>query len=209
MKKQILLLMTIMVALYAPLFAQKARFGIQAGPTVSNMVIKFDNVKLNTDLKLGFTAGFLADIPLNDHFHFQPAVNFVQKGSLNHEDYHKSQATLNYIELPFNFIYRTQSVKGFFAGIGPSLGIGLSGQTKDEIETETIHFGNNEVEDDLKRMDFGGNIQIGYMFGNGIQVGINYNKTFSNLFIGENADDASLKNNYYSLRVGYLLKSKK
>jgi Outer membrane protein beta-barrel domain len=209
MKKQ-MLLMTAMIFLFnVSLLAQKFRFGIQAGSTMSNMSVKVGDIKLPSDMKFGVTAGLLFDMPINEHFIFQPAANFVQKGFNTSDGDHSSHTTLNYIEAPLNFLYRQNSSKGFFAGIGPSIGYGISGKLKDETGEENIHFGSNENEDDLKTMDLGGNVLAGYLFGNGLQVSANYNQSFSNLAIGDAASDIKIKNNYFSVRVGYFFSRKK
>jgi hypothetical protein len=207
MKKQLLFTMSMAAFLQVSLFAQKARFGIQAGPTMSNVVAKFGDVNSTSDFKVGFTAGFLIDKPINAHFIFQPALNFVQKGSSTSDGDYSSTMTLNYIEVPLNFLYRAQAAKGFFGGIGPSIGVGISGQSKDGTEKETIHFGPDE--EDVKRMDLGGNLVAGYLFGNGLQVAGNFNKSFSNMVNGEDASDIKLKNNYFSIRVSYFFNGKK
>ncbi len=210
MKKQMFLLVLASSIWHTTLFAQKARFGIQAGPTFSNIVVKAVGGEQETsDMKIGFTAGFMLDKPISDHFIFQPALNFVQKGSSVNESDYKSSATLNYIELPLNFLYRQDPSKGFFAGIGPSIGVGIYGEWKDDYEKESIHFGNDEMEDDFMRMDFGGNLLAGYLFANGLQITANFNKSLSNLVIGEYASDFKIKNNYFSLRVGYFFNTKK
>lgn len=208
MKKNFLLLITLITVLHASTFAQKARFGIQAGPTMSNLVIKGMGEQETSDMKAGFTAGILVDKPINAHFIFQPAVNFVQKGQSANDYGYTSSTTLNYVEIPLNFLYRAEASKGFFAGAGPSIGIGINGKTKDGSEKYDIKFGNDEDKDDLKRMDFGANLVAGYLFGNGLQIAANFNKSFSNLIIGEAASDVTVKNNYFSVRVGYFFNSK-
>jgi predicted porin len=208
MKKQILL-MTAMVFLFNfSLLAQKFRFGIQAGATLSNMSVKIEDLKLPSDMKFGFTAGLLFDLPVNEHFIFQPAVNFVQKGLNTSDGDYSSHTTLNYVEAPLNFLYRQNASKGFFAGAGPSIGFGISGKTKDDTGEEDVHFGSNPDEDDLKAMDFGANIIAGYLFGNGLQVSGAFNQSFSNLAIGEDASDIKIKNKYFSVSVGYFFNRK-
>ena len=208
MKKQLSIIFTMITLFSSAVFAQKTRFGIQAGPALSNTVSKFGDVQINSDWKPGFTGGLVVDIPISGHFIFQPALNFVQKGNKSKDGTDVTTTTLNYIEAPLNFIYRQHAASGFFAGIGPSIGYGISGVEKSNGEKSNLHFGNNEDKDDLKQMDFGGNLMAGYLFGNGIFIAANYNKSFSNLVIGDLGNDFKIRNNYFGLRVGYFFKGK-
>jgi hypothetical protein len=181
--------------------AQKARFGFSAGATLANVSMKMNNIKISTSSKIGLTAGILLDKPISDHLIFQPALNFVQKGAKSKEN--DGQATLNYLEVPLNFMYRSNNRDGFFAGAGPSLAYGLSGTSKAGSDKEDINFGSDD-NDDLKRMDLGDNFTAGYITKGGILLALNYNMGLSNL--EPESDYGKTRNNYWGLRLGYILK---
>jgi hypothetical protein len=97
----------------------------------------------------------VSDFKINKHFSFQPALYFVQKGGeeqsvdVNGNRNYKHTNTLNYFELPLNFVYSTEPSKTvFFIGAGPSLNLGLSGKIKIEAASEhskeDIKFGGND-----------------------------------------------------------------
>lgn len=196
--------------------AQSPRIGFTAGATFANLKAKADGESESAKSKVGLTAGILIDVPLSKNFSFQPALNFVQKGTQDEETFmgvtDKYKMTINAIELPLNLLYNASSNTGnFFIGAGPSLAFNISGKVKYDDGTdsysEDIKFGNNEDEDDFKAMDFGANFLTGYRFPNGLQISGHYNVGLSNLFI-EGSSDYSLKSSYFGVKIGLLLNGK-
>src|SRR5262245_50769987 len=99
-------------ALYIALFslivvnAQSVRFGITAGTSIASQKYKSSGLSITGDSKVGFTAGVLADAAISENFVFQPGLNFTQKGSKLSSGGFTVTQTLNYIELPLNFLYK-------------------------------------------------------------------------------------------------------
>ena len=120
----------------------------------------------------------------------------------------ETSQTLNYVELPLNFIYNAPAGNGkFFAGLGPVVNYGISGKGKMKMTgesdvSEDINFGNDEDQDDYKPFEFAGNVLAGYEFSNGLFVAASYNAGLSNIAIGGDSDN-SLKNRYFGLRIGF------
>lgn len=213
MKKNIFVT-TIFILLISFVSAQASRFGFTAGFTMANMMDKNGDVKVNGDFKFGPTIGLVLDVPMEKNGSFQPALNFVQKGTKNLTttglNTTKTTTRLSYIEIPLNIIFKIRSSKGYFRiGGGPAVALGLSGKTTTEtnsvITEKKVQFGTNTT-DDLKGADFGLNAIVGYEFTCGGFVYINYTHGISTLLI--NAGDHSLFNRYFGLRFGYLLKGK-
>ena len=211
--------MTLISFISVATFAQNARFGITAGVSLASMKAKENGISITSDGKVGLTVGVLADVTVAENFTFQPGVNFTQKGSkFSMSDAGgsiESTQTLNYLELPLNFIYNAPAGSGkFFAGLGPVLGFGMSGKAKSKItgepeESGDIKFGSNEVEDHYKPFEFAGNLLAGYELSNGLFVAANYNMGLSNIAIGGETDNSSLKNRYFGIKMGYKFGSKK
>lgn len=194
--------------------AQSSRFAFTAGASLANYKYKSDGASMNEKSKIGITAGILADIPINNEFSFQPAVNYVQKGTKSeYTDYgatQKSSMTVNCIEVPLNFLFNAAGKSGkFFAGAGPSITYSISAKEKYDDGTnstsDNLKIGNN-VDDDIKGMDLGANFLTGYCFNSGILISLNYNAGLSNLVPGDSGG-FSAKSNYFGLRLGYFLKS--
>lgn len=195
--------------------AQNTRIGFTAGASFANYNAKSGGESDNGNSKPGLTAGVLADIPLSKNFSFQPALNFVQKGTKDEQTFggitEKVSLVTNQIEVPLNFLFNaTGNTGNFFIGAGPSLAFGLSGKWKFEDDvnslTEDVNFGNSD-EDDIKGLDIGANFLAGYCFPNGLMFSANYNAGLNNLVPG-NSGSGTLKSHYFGIKVGWLLKGK-
>jgi hypothetical protein len=196
--------------------AQNTRFGFTAGTAFANYHSKVDGESDNGNSKIGITAGVLADILAGKNFSFQPALNFVQKGTQEEETFggitEKMKLTINCLEVPLNFLYNTTGNTGtFFIGAGPSFSFALSGKWKYEdgtnSVTEDVQFGDDPDNDDLKGFEVGVNALTGYRFPNGLFIAAGYNAGLTNLFPG-GSEDGTLKSQYFSIKLGWLLKGK-
>ena len=185
----------------------QATVGVTGGIAVASLKAKSDGMSVATEGKVGFTLGIFANVDLGKDFAFRPGFNFTQKGGLTKEDDTKDKLTLNYIEIPLDFIYTTSA--GFYVGAGPSLAFGISGKEdySDGMisESQTVQFGNGE--DELKRFDFGGNLLTGYQFKNGLSLNLNYNFGLNSIVNGTQ-DDITIKNRYFGIRLGYVFNKK-
>jgi hypothetical protein len=201
--KKITLLLVLAALITGTSMAQKTRFGIQAGPVMSDMTFSVGGDNISTDQKIGFTAGLMLDKQIGKAVAFQTGLNYVSKGyKIEYYNNSEGEIMLDYLEIPLNFLYRASPEKGFFAGAGPSLGYALGGKSKTGGEKDDLDFGGEEG---LKRFEFGGNLVAGYLFGK-LQVALNYNLGLSNILPDVASDDSKLKNNYFGLRVGYFFK---
>lgn len=211
--KKIVLSLALIAGLVITVAAQNTRFGINAGVVLANLKGEEGGEEQELDPKIGLTVGIRADVPLSENFSFRPGLNFVQKGGKDEIDIlgttYETSITLNYLELPLNFVYNASAGTGkFFFGAGPVLGFGLSGKTKFEgggsDTEEDIEFG--DADDEVKSFEFAGNLLVGYEFANGLYFQANYNPGFSNL---SNATDSELKTTYFGFRLGYFFGGEK
>ena len=199
-------------------YAQKVRIGITSGVSISNYQIQLDGNKESNKAMAGFAAGIIADIPGDipqfKHFSFQPAINFVQKGSKAEQPFGnataKSKIIVNYIEMPLNFLYNSRGkAVNFFIGGGPAVAIAISGKAKYDDGTiklsEKLKFGRTD-DASMTRGDLGANIIAGFSLNNGLLFSLNYNAGVINLFPHE-AEGARLRSNYFGIKLGYMLSS--
>jgi hypothetical protein len=189
----------------------QTKFGITAGATYANMKFKSGDVSVKNDYKLGFTAGVFADMTISKDFSFQPALNFTQKGTKDEGDGYSDKTTLNYLEVPLNFVYSFQPGNGLFIGAGPSIAFGLSGQDKWEENgnsgSDDINFGSGQ--DEVKVFELGANFMAGYKMKNGFLVSAGYNLGLTDISnYDDNIAKGSVKSNYFSLKVGWTFHSK-
>src|SRR5687768_10077836 len=96
-------------------------FGFQVGGNLANIKSESTSggatVEDENESKFGFLVGALAEVPLTTSIYFRPELNFIQKGAkLSQNSTETSggvtlstvatgEQTLNFIELPLNFVY--------------------------------------------------------------------------------------------------------
>jgi hypothetical protein len=160
-------------------------------------------------------------VKLSNSLFFETGLYGSQKGFKRHIkeefDGYNFEVTFSqnliYLEVPILAKMYLPINKGrFYGSAGPSIGIGVHGKNKfkiyengvlEEEDEEEVKWGNTK-EEELKRLDIGGQIGIGYEI-NKFQVGIQYNIGFTNILSKEFQEDfdASLKNRAFTLYVGY------
>ncbi len=204
--KQKITLLLLATVIVANAFGQKPAIGISAGLTSSLWKATVDDETETLGSRIGFTAGIVSAIPISSNFSFMPALNYVQKGFKETMDDVKVEATLNYLELPLNFVYNRD---GFFVGAGPAISLGLSGKGRTtfngQTDEEDVKFGSGD--DELKGTEFTANLLTGYQFKNGVLVSLNYSLGLSNVWNGD--DGGKLTNRYFGFRIGYMFMKKK
>lgn len=214
--KKIIFPLVVLITFYNSVVAQKTTFGFTAGTSIANYHAELDGESDNGNSTIGITAGFFADIPFTGNFSFQTGLNFVQKGTKDEQTFggvtEKVKLIVNSFELPMNFVYSVVSSAGKFSfGAGPSIAFALSGKAEYDDGTtsisQSLNFGNDD-DDDLKSLDFGANILAAYEFKSGFLVAVNFNKGFSNLLPG-GSSDGKLTSQYFGIKLGYKLKTKK
>jgi len=209
----------------------QARFGIQGGVNFASAQVETYNSvsniieEMNTKSNTGATFGFVADMPIVETLSFMPELNYVQKGyefqNSSGNVVAKAKAKLNFIEIPLNFVVRTDLGMGkLFFGLGPSVGIGISGKSEESVsglgagfdysEKVDVEFdGDENATDDkmhLKRVDLGANAVGGYMFSNGVFLKVSYTYGFRNLLPDYPAPDDkdTFKTRGLSIKLGYM-----
>jgi hypothetical protein len=200
-------------------------YGLTAGMSYSNYLLVKKTplvpatIRSNFKSKAGFTAGGFVNIPLAKTLYFQPGVNYVQKGFTETfpETREKIIAYIYNIEVPLNFVYKTNNKKGdrfsenLMLGVGPTISMAMAGKatynSEEDTETTNLKFGNNEEEDDMKAIDIGANVMMGVQTQSGILIMANYNLGISNLLPGDTKDN-SLKSHYWGIKLGYVFNKK-
>lgn len=174
-------LSTILLAQHGP------EFGIKAGLNIANMSIE-PEVR-NTDVRLGMHAGLLAHIHLAPEWALQPEIVYSAQGF---ED-KVSNVTwkLNYINVPILVQYMFNN--GFRLQAGPQVGFLASAKIN-----------NTDIKDDLKKIDAGLGLGIGYLSFSGFGIDARYNLGLSNVNDGGSTE---LKNRVFQVGLFYMFNS--
>lgn len=205
-------------------------FGAQIGANIGMGHASYDyvdpvfgGVSLANDPKVGFLIGVLAEVGFSK-LAFRPELNFVQKGSKLGYGGSSTKRTLNYIEVPLNVVYNLNLMKAgkVFFGLGPAVGIGLSGKDKypgdnfdvkfDGKKSDDFTSADDANKDHLKRVDIGLNVLAGFQLQMGAFVKLGYTYGFANLDPDKGnkdpADRGTYKNRGFSICIGYMIGKK-
>lgn len=230
--KKIILLLT--VVLVATLFVQaQVSIGVHGNVIGASMKNTEDGQDLDFDNRFSWKGGLVAQVPLSMNLYFMPQLNVLSKGGkldisesfdvsgIPVTETLKGNAKLNYLELPLNLVYSSGGEEGgFFIGVGPSVGFGLSGEFEGDYiisaagqeEREPFNVDmkfDGKKEDELdpndeawhfKRFDFGANVIAGYQLSNGFFINAHYNHSFSDI---DPNDGIETKNRYFGFGIGY------
>lgn len=225
MKK--LIILAAGVVLSAATAQAQIGFGVEAGVNLANMHLKENGSEVgNPKVKIGPKAGFIADIPLTSQLSFQPGIFYSMKGSVIKIDEDlmgiqtkaETKFKTTYIEIPLNIQYQLKGPH-FFIGAGPYIAMAVDGHTLTSgsisggglsiqiPETkEEIKWGNDDSTQ-LRRLDYGVNINLGYMLPMGLFVRAQYGLGLAN-FSADN-DKQNVKNTAFAFTLGYLLGHKR
>ena len=217
MKKMYLALAALFIT--AAGFSQ-ATLGVQVIGNASSLSFQSEQIAdAKKSLQPAFGAGIVADVPLAGNLSVRPALNYLQKkNSLEFgdaQDANKMKTTLNYLELPVDFVYTIpgKAVSVYF-GAGPSIGYGISGKMKytgyvEGEDGEPVKVDQAvdafKTEDDggagLGKIDISANVIAGLKFNNGVFVNAGYLASLRNLADG----DGTYKNYELQLTLGIFL----
>lgn len=205
MKKIMILAAATMIA-----SATHAQIGIapEVGLNLANMHTKYKDAsgsdqKLDDGIKIGAKAGVNINIPIADRLMIQPGIFYSTKGMKSEEDNETHNVTLHTIDVPVNiqYMFNDPSEGRFFVGLGPYLGVFISGKdiyagTTAGSGTQDYKFGNDYPSNDLRRFDFGGQVNVGYLLRSGIFFRGTYQQSFTNLTPQGNQPDYAQAANF-------------
>jgi len=212
MKK--ILLSVLSLVIFGALSQAQTGIQVRAGVNFQNLNGKIMGDKTEGKLKTGFHAGVEVPISIAPEFYIQPGVLYSMKGAVD-KDNSDFQTSLSYVEVPVNFVYKPMLGTGhLILGVGPYVGIGVSGKIKDGDDDVSVKFENEISATQLasgdpyfRRTDFGGNLLAGYQFANNLLFQLNAQLGMTNVFPkveGISSDDYKLKNTGFGLSVGYI-----
>lgn len=183
--------------------AQKLTWGGKAGLNLSHISTNDAEVNADKSMLPTFHVGVVADYAVSKSFSIQPQLLFQGKGTKIAHEGHSDKYTFTSIDLPINFLYRTN---GFFVGGGPSIGFNVAGKLKSDEAGEGGDFEFGSDPGQIKRLDLGLNALAGYQLKNGLFFSANYTLGVSNW---SNTSGDTWRNNLLGISIGYMFKSKK
>ncbi|MET0635224.1 MAG: OmpA family protein [Chitinophagaceae bacterium] len=239
--KRILLTSVLLIFLFSLAHGQ-VRIALQGGLHTStikeqNDLPYWDIEKQSYKPRTGIHLGFLADIPFKpgSPFYFQSGVTFYNKGRqyqfskdstvvitrplmpdsvVNTFYYTNRKEHLNYIDIPFNLVFKQKIGKNakFIIGGGPYVSFFYSGLQKSESVVVGVSY-ENEESDDLpvgkgdgkyKTLDLGYNVLTGFEFGR-VYLTANFSQSLSNVYKPDTYTASSYKHHVVGGTIGIFL----
>ncbi len=154
--------------------------------------------------KPGLNVGAFADIDFSDMLGIETGLNVETKGyQLKYENEILGSKSKTKIKTNLIYVSIPVDVKLTFGDIyvlaGPYLGIAASGKVKSKLESdghedkhdESLKFGNDKGESDMKRMDIGLGFGAGYNINENLGVRLGYDLGLANLVVGGDKDNSA------------------
>lgn len=185
-------------------FAQTS-FGIKAGPDFASVTSKANGSKHTGKMLTGIMAGVYANLPIAPQFYIQPSLLYEGKGSRDAFYGADTKVRLNYVTLPIDFLFKPMMPNGsgsWIVGVGPYFGYGISGKSSGTSGNVTVSGDPFKEDNGLKRFDAGANVQLGYEFANGFNIGLETELGLINLESGGDSDN-SAHNTSFGVTLGY------
>jgi len=190
---------------------------IKGGLNLAKMIQKDNDQNYSGDFKFspGFHIGLTFDWPINEFVSFEPGLFFTSKGAREkfEESGYKMKDVINlyYVDVPITIKASHKMGNGpkIYGVIGPYAGVGVSGKYKitleylgDKLSTEEkITWGNDELNDDLKRLDLGLTVGAGVEFTT-FTVGFSWDAGIYNIS-PDTSNGYKIKNTVLKFSMGY------
>jgi len=207
---------------------QPYRIGMIGGPHQSNVlenrdVPGWDTMKNKYTPRTGLHFGFIANLPLgHSQFYFQPGIIFANKGrkfsatydtTISQTMYVNSSEFINYLDVPFNFLYKFRLGKSarFIIGAGPYVSFFYTGKVRTETITKDGVSSVDENKDPAVGdgpgkytiLDYGANGLAGFEFGR-IILTANYSRGLKDFYKPENYT-SSMKHEVMGITAGVFI----
>ena len=187
---------------------------VQVGVTGGVSIAKMEG-RISGDGRAGLMGGMVLDASLGRGFSFYPVVAYVQKGVVEPHPpgtlIDKQYVALRYAEFSPNLVYHIGDRVGtsFYLGLGPYVAFNLPSKrtsVTDGLKSDADILFGPTPENDLRGVDYGANVVLGYRMKNGFLLTANWSKGIRNLT--PDGLTGETKNQYIGLQLGIFLKYK-
>lgn len=175
------------------------RFGIKAGANFANLAFSSGGYSSMQNSMTAFNVGFSFETRFSDRFILRTDALWSQKGAITPGNVADYKTTINYLEVPFNFLYEPTYYS--FIGVGPYVGYAMTGTILSNGQSSDIIFGDGE----FKRLDYGLNLTVGYEVFEGLVLSANYSFGLANII---DNNTSSFKNKVIGISVTKFFKGK-
>jgi hypothetical protein len=207
--KKILLAVVCLATISLNAIAQLNFAGV-VGLNLANLSSKSGGSAVSTDMNAGFHFGVVGQMCFGEKICFMPGLIYSMKGATQKGNGMTDKININYLEIPLNirYCFHGCNESGLFVFAGPYLGYALSGKQTLDVTgsgsaSESLKFGSDSNQ--VKRMDFGVNIGVGYNLNSKMFISAQYGLGLSNIDGKGDADNFD-KNRVIGVSFGYFLR---
>ncbi len=196
MKKSLIIIAIVLFG-FTNVNAQDVNFGAKAGVNFASITgDETDDLDMRTSLHVGV----VAEIVISDKFSFQPELLYSAQGAKYTETGYEEIYKVDYLNIPL--MAKFYVGEGFSLEVGPQIGFLLSAEVDWEEDGES---GSQDIKDDVKGIDFGVNLGVGYKLESGLNFGARYNLGLADLndLQMQEVDSFKWNNGVIQISVGY------
>jgi hypothetical protein len=187
---------------------QDLRFGIKGEFCFASQSIEDPDILSTNSVSALKVTGYI-DKYLANGLYLQPGISVAGKGVKIYQNAQTNTITTTYIDIPVNLVYRFSIKRAckLYAGAGPYIGWGLSGNNQSETTNVTsgvaVTFGDS---DDYKKIEYGGNLMGGIELNNHLTFNLNYGFGLNNIAGAQtiSAGTVSVKSRVFSMGLGFI-----
>lgn len=195
--KKLLVLATAIFLSSAAFSQAQFSIGVKAGPNFARLDAE-NSVLTNYKSRAGFHGGAFALLKFAK-FGIQPEVLFSQQGSKFTFNSQDLESNYSYVNIPV--IVKLYAVGGLNIQFGPQFGFLASAQ-EDKVDALGRVRTSEDVENEIKKTDFGAALGIGWDLPFGLSIDGRYNLGLSDI---NEASGNERKNQVWQVSLGYKL----
>ncbi|WP_319227645.1 porin family protein [Draconibacterium orientale] len=179
-----LFLITLFMLCSASVMAQYSSVTFLGGANMATTDMKFvtgetdveDSYKALYGMNIGALYEYVLNKDKSQEFAVEGGLLFETKGFHKKLEASENKTTLYFVDVPLyvKYLHRFRSRNKFYVGAGPFVGMGLFGNADYSNDSESLKFGNDPIEHDYKRLDYGVSGKVGFLFLNGFNMCASY-----------------------------------
>jgi len=209
--KTLLLSIFLSVLSGCSLVAQQFQFGGEIGLNLSGATLNDPGADPKGPPAPGFQIGAFGTVAIPvAHLSVGARLLYSYEGYSTNLYGYPVSIHVGFLKIPINLIYKsTEKDNKWFFGIGPYIAPSLGGHYYAQNHRTTILFGNNAINDNLKRVDIGADLMAGYQINEKIFVRASFDFGLINYVTpGSTADNAKAHTLNLGLTAGYVIGGK-
>jgi hypothetical protein len=181
----------------------------EVGLNIASLNGKGGGNSISSGMNIGARVGAVVEFGITNNIFLRPGLQFSMLGGKGGDlkiGNTEVTETINYIQVPVNVLYKLgeEGDGRFYVGLVPYFGFAIGGKYKVQDVSESLKIGSDEAKDDVKALDLGAGIKVGYELPMGLYVDAAFMQGLANIVPGGNSDNKVMTRNI-TIGVGYFV----